>query len=88
MSYFQSRTTSVNAHYFILLKTPRDRQQVEVFGLQVYPRKSHIISEDYEKATMIPYGYLVVVCIQQNQIVVGLERTYFMMKTTRLNPVA
>ena len=56
----QSRTISVNAHYFLLLKNPRDRQQVEVFGRQVYPRKSHIFSEAYERATMRPYDYLVV----------------------------
>ena len=56
----QSRTIGVNAHYFILLKNPRDRQQVEVFGRQVYPRKSYIFSEAYERATMRPYDYLVV----------------------------
>ena len=28
----QSRTISVNAHYFILQKNVRDRQQVETFG--------------------------------------------------------
>ena len=33
----QSRTVNMNAHYFILLKNPRDRQHVEVFGRQVYP---------------------------------------------------
>ena len=50
----QSKTVSVNAHYFILLKNPRDRQQVEVFGRQVYPRKFHIFSEAYERATVRP----------------------------------
>ena len=56
----QSRTISVNAHYLNLLKNPRDRQQVEAFGRQVYPRKSSTFSEAYEKATMKPHGYLVV----------------------------
>ena len=56
----QSRTISVNAHYFILLKNPSHRQQVEVFGRQVYPRKPHIFSEAYEEATMRPHCYLVV----------------------------
>ena len=55
----QSRTISVNTHYFILLKNPRDRQQVEAFGQQVYPRKSYTFSEAYEKTTMRPHGYLV-----------------------------
>ena len=40
-------------------KNPRDRQQVEIFGRQMYPRKSHIFSEAYERATMRPHGYLV-----------------------------
>ena len=56
----QSRTISVNPHYFVLLKNPRDRQHVETFGRQVYPRKSNTFSEAYEKATMRPRGYLVV----------------------------
>ena len=55
----QSRTISVNAHYFILLKNPLDRQQAEAFGGQVYPRKSNTFSEAYEKATMKLHGYLI-----------------------------
>ena len=42
--------------YLILL---RDRQQVEAFGRQVYPRKSDTFSEAYRKATMRLHGYLV-----------------------------
>ena len=56
----QSRTISVNAHYFILLKNPRDRLQTEAFGQQVYPRESHTFSEAYERTTMRPHGYLLV----------------------------
>ena len=56
----QSRTISLNADYFILLKNPRDRQQVEAFGRQTYPRKSNTYSEAYEIPTMRPHGYLVV----------------------------
>ena len=43
--------------------------------------------EDYEKATMRPYGYLQWICIQQHKIVVGLERIYFLVKTTSFIPV-
>ena len=52
----QSRTISVNAHYFILLKNPQDRQQVEAFGRQVYPRKSNTFSEAYEKQPCDLFG--------------------------------
>ena len=41
-SFFQNkqcRIISVNAQYFILLKTLRDRLQVETFSRQVYLRK-------------------------------------------------
>ena len=54
------QTVGVNAHHLILLKSPRDRQQVEAFGRQGYPRKSHIFSEACERAAMGPHGYLVV----------------------------
>ena len=50
----------MNAHYFILLKNRRDQHQVEAFGRQIYPRKSHSFSEIYERGTMRPHGYLVV----------------------------
>ena len=56
----QSRTINVNAYYLILMKNPWDRQQVEVFERQVYPRKSNTFSEAYERATMRSHGYLVV----------------------------
>ena len=56
----QSRTISVNAHYFILLKNPRNREQVEAFGREAYQRKSNTFSEAYEKTTLRSHGYLVV----------------------------
>ena len=56
----QSRTISVNAHYFVLLKNPRDRSQIETFGRQIYPRKSSVFNQAYEQATLQPHGYLVV----------------------------
>ena len=56
----QSRTISVNAHYIVLLKNPRDRSQVEALGRQIYPRKWATFSQTYEKATLQPHGYLVI----------------------------
>ena len=40
----QSRSISVNADYFILWRNPWDRQQVEAFGQQVYPRSPKKVS--------------------------------------------
>ena len=77
----QSRIINVNANCFILQKYPRDPQQVEVFGQQIYQRKFHILSEAYERATTMPTGYLVVDLYQQHQIVIGLEQTYDIVPT-------
>ena len=56
----QSRIISVNARYFVLLKNPWDRQQVEGFGRQVYPRKSNTFPKAYNNNHERPHGYLVV----------------------------
>ena len=83
----QSRTVSLNAHYFILLRNPWDRQQVEVYGGQVYPRKSHTFSEAYGRATMRPHGYLVVDLYLTTSDSCRLRMDIFLVKTTRLDPM-
>jgi ABC-type phosphate/phosphonate transport system ATPase subunit len=54
------RTISLNAHYIILFKNPRDEQQVKTLGRQIFPSQSKYFLDSYKKATNIPYSYLCV----------------------------
>ena len=59
--FYQStfmRTISLNAHYLVLWKQPRDMAQIAALGNQMYPQKSRLFLEAYKKATAEPYGYL------------------------------
>ena len=55
-----ARTISLNCHYVILFRNVRDSRQVLTFGSQVFPSKLKYFKEAYDKATSIPFGYLVV----------------------------
>lgn len=55
-----ARTVSLNSHYMILFKNPRDVSQFAVLAKQMYPNCSKFAIEAYKDATGCPYGYLLV----------------------------
>jgi hypothetical protein len=61
-----SRTISLNAHYLIVFKNPRDCMQITTLQSQMYGRKSKRLREAYDIATERPHGYLVI-DLKQNQ---------------------
>ena len=54
------RTASLNSHCLIILKNPRDRQQVYTLSRQISPDNPKFILSAYQQATERPHGYLVV----------------------------
>ncbi len=54
------RTVSLNSHYLVLFKNPRDKLQIRSLALQMYPTNADFLVRAYEDATKVPYGYLVV----------------------------
>ena len=52
------RTISLNAHYLIVFKSPRDNSQITHLGKQMFPKKLQVVSEAFYDATSKPYGYL------------------------------
>jgi energy-coupling factor transporter ATP-binding protein EcfA2 len=54
------RTISLNSHYLILFKNPRDKLQIRNLASQMYPSQTEFLVRAYEDATSVPYGYLVV----------------------------
>lgn len=52
------RTISLNAHYIVAFKNPRDRVQIQTLSRQVCPENNRYIQEAYKDATEEPFGYL------------------------------
>lgn len=52
------RDISLNTHYIVCFKNPRDKQQIHTLSRQVYPENVRYIQEAYKDATSVPHGYL------------------------------
>ena len=61
----EARTRSLNVHYFVLMKNPRDKAQINVLAHQMLPRHSKAFVEMYEDATQAPHSYLFVDLTQE-----------------------
>lgn len=58
----EMRTININTSYFVLLKNPRDKSQIEHLGKQMFPGTKGYLRDAYHDATSMPYGYLIVDC--------------------------
>lgn len=54
----QSRTISLNSHYMVLFKSPRDVGQIAILGRQLYPENTKFLVEAFKDATSEPHSYL------------------------------
>lgn len=54
----QNRTISLNTHYIVAFKNPRDNTQIGVLARQMFPRKWKYMMDAFGDATSIPYSYL------------------------------
>jgi DNA polymerase III delta prime subunit len=61
------RDISLNAHYVICFKNPRDRQQIMNLARQVYPEDTKFLQEAYKDATSKAFGYLLLDLTQTQQ---------------------
>jgi len=58
----EMRTININTSYFVLLKNPRDKSQIEHLGKQMFPGTKGYLRDAYHDATSKPFGYLIVDC--------------------------
>jgi hypothetical protein len=54
----QHRTISLNTHYLIVFKNPRDNSQIEHLARQVFPGHSRLVLQAFRDASARPFGYL------------------------------
>ena len=55
-----SRSISLNSHYLVLFKNPRDKLQVLTLAKQMYPGRTDFFLKQYEGAVRRPFGYLLI----------------------------
>ena len=55
-----SRSISLNSHYLVLFKNPRDKLQIVTLAKRMYPGQTHFFIQRYEEAVQRPFGYLLV----------------------------
>ena len=53
-----ARDMSLNAHYIVFFKNPRDKSQINTFSRQVFPENTKFILESFLDATSKPHSYL------------------------------
>ena len=56
----EMRNISLNTHYIILFKNPRDNQQIATLARQMYPGQWQFLVEAFQDATLRPHGYLII----------------------------
>lgn len=54
----EARTRSLNTHYYVIFKNPRDQSQFDIFARQVLSRNSKALIKLFTEATSEPYHYL------------------------------
>jgi hypothetical protein len=52
------RTISLNTHYMVLFKNPRDAGQIRHLASQLFPGQVAYLIDAYKQATARPHGYL------------------------------
>ena len=56
----QMRTISLNSHYLILMKNPRDKSQIAHLARQLFPENPKYLMDSYLDATQNQFGYLII----------------------------
>ena len=56
----QMRTISLNTHYMVLYKNPRDQGQIRSLSYQMYPNEKNFLADAFADATSTPHSYLLV----------------------------
>jgi hypothetical protein len=52
------RTISLNTHYLICFKNPRDATQIQTLAAQMFPGAARLVKQAFADATRKPWGYL------------------------------
>ena len=59
-----SRTISLNSHYIMVFRNPRDSLGITTLAKQMFPKRADYLMEAFRDATSKPYGYQLIDCHQ------------------------
>lgn len=71
------RNLSLNAHYIVCFKQPRDASQILHLARQISPRNVDYVCDSFYKATSEAYGYLLFDCRQETPDILRLRTKIF-----------
>jgi hypothetical protein len=71
------KTISLNTHYMVLFKNPRDMSQIMALAHQMYLRRTQFFLEAFARATAKPHGYMVIDMKQDIPDIVRLRSSIF-----------
>ena len=54
----EMRNISLNAHYLVLYKNPRDKSQIRYLAQQIFPENTKFLANAFNNATLHPHSYL------------------------------
>ena len=60
LDYSKDPTQRRNCHYMVLFNNPVDQQPMMTLARQMYPQNPSVFMKEFEQATSIPHGYLLV----------------------------
>ena len=55
----EMRNISLNAHYLVVYKNPRDKSQIRYLAQQIFPENPKFLGNSFQHATTNPHSYLV-----------------------------
>ena len=56
----EHRTISLNTHYMVVFKNPRDATSMSHLARQMYPGRTKFALDAFKDATSVPHGYLLI----------------------------
>lgn len=71
------RDISLNSHYIVLFKNPRDKQQILHLSKQVCPENVNFMREAYADATAEPHGYILLDLTQSTPDLIRFRTAIF-----------
>jgi len=73
----QMRTISLNTHYMVLYKNPRDQGQIRSLSYQMFPNEKNFLADAFADATSLRIRIFWLTYIPKHQNIFGLEQKYF-----------
>ena len=73
----ESRTISLNTHYMVVFKNPRDATQMSNLTRQMYPGRTKFALDAFKDETTVPHGYLLVDLKQDTPVDMRLRTCIF-----------